>query len=60
MMQMMQMMDRINELMIMIMKKNYIQPVCETENIQSMHVICNSPEITGGTEPADPNNVEIF
>lgn len=42
------------------MKKNYIQPQTEAQMMQSLHVVCNSPEITGGNESADPNNVEIF
>jgi len=42
------------------MKKNYIQPQTEVEKMQSLHVICNSPEISGGNESANPNNVEIF
>lgn len=44
------------------MKKHYIQPQTEAQMMQSLHVICNSPvpEITGGNESADPNNVEIF
>ena len=46
----------------MIMKKNYIQPLTEAQMMQSLHVICVSPEpeISGGNESADPNNVEIF
>ena len=43
------------------MKKNYIQPVCETQVMKSLHVICGSPEaelFSGG--PENPNNVEIF
>lgn len=42
------------------MKKNYIQPAVMAQFLQGMHVICNSPEITGGNESADPNSVEIF
>ena len=46
--------------MILIMKKYYIQPVCETLAITSSHVICGSPEISGGTESADPNEVPVY
>lgn len=44
------------------MKKHYIQPQTEAQNLLNLHVICSSPtpEISGGTEAADPNNVEIF
>lgn len=42
------------------MKKQYIQPTMMAQFLHAMHVICNSPEITGGTESADPNEVEIF
>lgn len=44
------------------MKKNYIEPVTTAQNLQNLHVICSSPtpEISGGTEPANPNDVEIF
>ena len=42
------------------MKRNYIQPITLAQFLQGLHVICNSPEIRGGTESADPNNVEIF
>lgn len=44
------------------MKRNYIQPLTEAQMMQGLHMICNSPaaDITGGNEPADPNNVEIF
>ena len=44
------------------MKRNYIQPQTEVEKMQSLHVICNSPvpEITGGTEGADPNVVPVY
>lgn len=42
------------------MKKYYIEPVCETMAIQSVTVICGSPEIKGGTEGRDPNVVDIF
>ena len=44
------------------MKKNYIQPQTEAQFLQGMHVVCSSPvpELTGGNEAADPNNVEIF
>lgn len=53
----------VNDPMVnIIMKKNYIQPVVMAQFLQGMHVICSSPEpeISGGNEPADPNNVEIF
>ena len=45
-----------------IMKRNYIQPQTEAQMMQSLHVICSSPEaeITGGIESANPNTVEIF
>ena len=42
------------------MKKNYIHPVCETQELQSVQVICTSPEISVSPDPTDPNNVEIF
>ena len=42
------------------MKKNYIQPRTEAQMMQSLHIICNSPEITGGTEGADPNSVPVY
>ena len=44
------------------MKKNYIQPATEAHRLQSMHIICGSVrgEIITSTDPADPNNVEIF
>ena len=44
------------------MKKNYIQPQTMAQFLLGSHVICTSPnpEISGGNESADPNNVEIF
>ena len=44
------------------MKRNYIQPQTMAQFLQGMHVICGSPtpEITGGNEGANPNNVEVF
>lgn len=44
------------------MKRNYIKPVTMAQFLQGMHVVCSSPEpdLKGGTESADPNNVEIF
>ena len=42
------------------MKKNYIQPQTEAQMMQSLHVISNSPEITGGNEGADPNATEVY
>lgn len=45
-----------------VMKKQYIQPQTEAQNLQGMHVVCSSApgEIHTSPTPTDPNNVEIF
>lgn len=44
------------------MKRNYIKPITMAQFLQGMHVVCSSPvpELKGGTEGKDPNDVEIF
>ena len=44
------------------MKKHYIQPQTEAQNLLNLHVICSSPEpeLKVGTEGGDPNVKEIF